>query len=189
MARKAQQRPAKPKIAIIGDGETEKIYFSDVKDTDRPEDIDLFPALPSKKGDYAKVLGSAIGLAEQYTRVFALVDKDTVIQDGHLKDYVTTKAAAEAKGVIVLEIGPCFEFWLLLHFVATIRSFTRCNEVVEAHAIAAGKKLTIGRPDDNPHFPRADVFEFFEWYIRPDRLKLLEEGKVWPKRLDFICLV
>ena len=110
MGRKIQLRPAKARIAIVGDGETEKIYFSDVKDTDRPSDIDLYPALPAKKGDHSKVLDKAISLAEDYTRVFALIDKDTVINDGMEKAYLAAKSMAETKDVIVLEIGPCFEF-------------------------------------------------------------------------------
>jgi hypothetical protein len=131
MGRKVQQRPAKPRIAIVGDGETEKIYFADIKDTDRPGDIDLFPTLPAKKGNYTKVLGTACALAEEYTLVYALIDKDKVIDDGTGKEYLTARRVAEEKGVVVLEISPCFEFWLLLHFVSTSRSFTRCDEVVD----------------------------------------------------------
>lgn len=212
MGRKVQLRPARPKIAIVGDGETEKIYFSDIKDSDRPSDIDLYPALPARKGDFKKVLDTALVLSEEYTRVFALIDMDTVIRDGKGKEYAAARAAAETEGVIVLEMGPCFEIWLLLHFVQTTRSFTRCDEVVDeirkpgripgyeksqkwlvkAHlyanykerlhlAIAAGKRLAKDRPADNPHYPRADIYEFFAWYIQPERLKLLQDGSVWPR--------
>jgi hypothetical protein len=212
MGRKVQQRSTKPRFAIVGDGETEKIYFSDVKDTDRPDDFDLFPSLPAKKGDYAKVLNSAIALAEEYMRAFALIDKDALINDGKEKEYQAARQAAETKGVVVLEVGPCFEFWLLLHFVATSRSFTRCDEVVEAlrkpgripgyeksqkflvkarlyanykdripFAIRSAKKLRMDRPEGNPYYPRADIYEFFEWYCHPERLNLLQEGKIWPR--------
>lgn len=212
MARKPQQRPTKPRIAIVGDGVTEKIYFADVKDTDRPDDIDLFPALPAKSGDYSKVLNSSMILAEDYTRVIALIDMDTVINDGKGKAYHAARKLAEAKGVVVLEVGPCFEFWILLHFVGTSRSFTRCDEVVQElrkpgriagyeksqqylvkarlyanykdrikYAIATAKKLAKDSPEGNPHYPRADIYEFFEWYRHPERLKLLRVGKVWPR--------
>lgn len=219
MGRQVHIRPAKPRIAIIGDGETEKIYFSDIKDTDRPGDIDLFPSLPAKKGDYTKVLGSAVALSEEYNLVFALIDRDTIIREDKESEYRKAKSAAESKGVVVLEISPCFEFWLLLLFVATSRSFTRCDDVVEElrkparipeyeksqkflvkerlyakykdripAAIKAAKKLAESRPGGNAYYPQADVYEFFEWYFHPNRLKLLEEGKIWPKIKELIRL-
>jgi hypothetical protein len=133
MARKLQERKGKPRVAIVGEGETEKIYFADVKDTDRPADIDLFPTLPARTGDYSKVLEKAVELAtdEGYVKVFALIDMDTVINDGKEQPYAAAKQVAETKGVIVLENNPCFEIWLLLHFTPTSRSFTRCDDVVD----------------------------------------------------------
>lgn len=73
MARQSRHRQEKPRIALVGDGETEQIYFSDVKDTDRPTDIDIFPALPKKKGSYKNVLNRAMELAPDYAKVFACI--------------------------------------------------------------------------------------------------------------------
>lgn len=129
MARHSKHRMEKPRVAVVGDGQTEQIYFAEVKDTDRPTDIDLFPSLPSKKGSYKSVLQKAMELAPDYTKVFALVDLDTVISDGLETEYAAAKKAAEEEGVIVLENNPCFEIWPRLHFGLTTRSFTRCDEV------------------------------------------------------------
>jgi len=130
MARTSRHLQVRARVAVVGDGQTEKIYFSEVKETDRPADIDLFPALPRRSGSYKDVLAQAKTLATEYTRVFALIDIDTVITDGHEQAYPADRAAAEALGVIVLENNPCFEIWPLLHFVRTGRPFANCDQVV-----------------------------------------------------------
>lgn len=129
MARASRHLPIRARIAVVGDGLTEKIYFSEIKDTDRPADIDLFPALPRRSGSYKVVLAQAVALATDYTRVVALIDMDTVISDGHEQAYAEDRAAAEAAQVIVLENNPCFEIWPLLHFVRTGRPFANCGQV------------------------------------------------------------
>ncbi|KAA2238616.1 RloB domain-containing protein [Chitinophaga agrisoli] len=129
MARVTLTQQHRNTVAIVGDGQTERIYFSDVRDTDRPANLSIFPDYPRKIGHYKGVLDRALALQETYDRVYALVDLDKVIQDGQQACYARDKAAAEAAGVIVLENNPCFETWLLLHFMHTGRSFTSCKEV------------------------------------------------------------
>ena len=132
MSRRLARIPPKPRVALVGDGQTEQIYFTNIKDTDRPSDLDLFPDLPVKPGSYRSVLKKALQLTEdyEYERVYALIDMDKVISDNRQAEYEKDKRAAEAKGIIVLENNPCFEFWLLLHFLKTSKSFTACNDVI-----------------------------------------------------------
>jgi hypothetical protein len=47
MDRKSKRKIAKPRVALVGDGQTEQIYFFDLRETDRPSDLDIFPDLPS----------------------------------------------------------------------------------------------------------------------------------------------
>ncbi|THU35801.1 RloB domain-containing protein [Niastella caeni] len=84
MTRKPRRIPSKPKVALVGDGQTEQIYFANVNDTDRPSDLDLFPDLPMKPGSYKSVLNKAVQLVEEYEyeRVYVLIDMDKVISDG-----------------------------------------------------------------------------------------------------------
>jgi hypothetical protein len=130
MGRPIKKQPARRTVAIVGDGETERIYFSDVKDTDRPANLSIFPDYPRKIGSYAGVLERAIQLKNNYDDVYALIDMDKVIQDRQKDVYYGDKAKAESAGVIVLENNPCFEMWLLLHFVKTAKLFKNCSEVV-----------------------------------------------------------
>jgi RloB-like protein len=129
MARQSRHKVEKPRVAVVGEGQTEQIYFLEVRDTDRPADIDLFPSLPAKKGSYKNVLQKAMELAPDYRRVYALIDMDTVISDGLEAEYAMAKKAALEEGIIVLENNPCFEIWPRLHFGLTTRSFACCDEV------------------------------------------------------------
>jgi hypothetical protein len=129
MPRPPKRQQSRYTVAIVGDGQTERIYFSDVIDTDRPSNLSIFPDYPRRIGNYKGVLDRAIILAEDYSRVYALIDMDKVIHDGRQVEYRVDKAAAVGKGVVVLENNPCFEIWLLLHFVYTGKIFTGCNQV------------------------------------------------------------
>jgi hypothetical protein len=86
---------------------------------------------PRKIGNYKGVLVQAESLVGNYNHIYALIDVDKIIQDNRQASYQLDKAAAEAAGVVVLENNPCFEIWLLLHFVHTGRLFSNCNEVSE----------------------------------------------------------
>lgn len=131
MARITKNKRYRDAVAIVGDGQMERIYFSDVRDTDRPDNLSIFPDYPRKIGNYKGVLDQARSLTENYTHVYALIDVDKVIQDKQQVAYERDKKTAQAEGVIVLENNPCFEVWLLLHFVYTGKLFTNCNEVSE----------------------------------------------------------
>ncbi|GAA0544651.1 RloB family protein [Chitinophaga japonensis] len=128
--RKQQQQ--RNTVAIVGDGQTESIYFFDVRDTDRPKHLTIFPDIPGRIGNYKGVLGRAIALTDEYDHVFALIDFDKVLQDNQQEAYSRDKKQAIAAGVIVLENNPCFEIWLLLHFLHTDKLFNNCKEVEES---------------------------------------------------------
>jgi hypothetical protein len=130
MARQAgTQRQQRYRVAIVGDGQTERIYFSDVRDTDRPANLAIFPDYPGKIGDYRGVLDRATVLLDSYNRVYALIDMDTVIRQTQLPAYNQAKGLAQTAGIIVLENNPCFEIWFLLHFLQTGKLFNNCDEV------------------------------------------------------------
>lgn len=130
MARRIRPQQPRNTVAIVGNGQTERIYFADVRDTDRPKNLFIFPDFPRKLGSYQGVLDRAIELSADHSRVYALIDLDNIIQDAQLQEYGNAKALAEISGVIVLENNPCFEMWLLLHFVYTGRLFDDCNGVM-----------------------------------------------------------
>lgn len=133
MARDNRNKQARQTIALVGDGQTERIYFANVRDTDRPKNLSIFPDYPRKIGSYKGVLDRAHHLVgEGYDQVYALIDMDKIIDENRLAEYRHNKTIAEQAGIRVLENNPCFEIWILLHFVQTGRLFANCGEVVTA---------------------------------------------------------
>jgi hypothetical protein len=193
MRRNTGRRRARYTVALVGDGFTESIYFSDLRDTLRPERLHIAPEFPGRFGSYAGVLDRAIELTENYSRVYAMIDMDAVIAQQQTAAYLQHKGNAERQGVIVLENNPCFEIWLLLHFIRTGRLFQNCGQVVSAlrrhmpgysknlkyaeaarlfaslhdrlpQAIENAGILEENRDEHDALYPRAEVFRFFEWF-------------------------
>lgn len=196
MRSKRNIQPKRHLVAIVGDGQTERIYFADVQDTDRPDNITIFPDQPKRIGNYQGVLERAISLTGTYDEVYALIDMDKVIQEKQQQGYAKAKAEAGKAGVKVLENNPCFEIWILLHFERTGRAFKNCESVTErirsryisnydksqrflvaarlyrnhsekiqTHAIPNATFLEQGREERDEHYPRAEIYRFFEWYF------------------------
>lgn len=131
MARHTKNKSTNKTVALVGDGQTERIYFANVRDTDRPANLDIFPDYPRKIGSYKGVLDRAVKLKNDgYDHVYALIDMDKIISENKLIAYRIDKQSAELGGVIVLENNPCFETWILLHFSSTGKLFTSCDNVI-----------------------------------------------------------
>lgn len=79
MARQGNPQQKRYRVAIVGDGQTERIYFDNIRDADRPGNLVIFPDSPKKIGNYKGVLERAEILTEDYDRVYALIDFDKVI--------------------------------------------------------------------------------------------------------------
>jgi hypothetical protein len=193
MARSTQRRSPRFSVAAVGDGYTEGIYFTDFRDSERPDNLRVLPDFPGRIGSFAGVLDRAIELAENYDRAYALIDMDAIVAQRQHNNYQQHKARANRAGVIVLENNPCFEFWLLLHFQQTGRLFQNCDQVItelrryipgydknlkflEAarlfanlkdrlpQAMANAAALEADRDGHDLLYPRAEIYKFFQWY-------------------------
>ncbi len=203
MARKANPVNTRKVWAIVGDGSIEQIYFQHLKNEESLRDIDIRPELPSrsgKGGGFMKVFASVDNQVKLgYDKVFCLIDLDKVIEEGKQVQYEREKSKARAKGVVVLENNPCFEFWLLLHFKTSGRHFTCCDDVVrdlkrhlpsylktlEYHrrenlykklkvqmiekAIPNAKQLERDRKEKDDRHPRGEVYKLIEQLLEETR--------------------
>jgi hypothetical protein len=123
-------KPTNKRIAVVGDGQTEKIYFDKLKEVEGLRNVSLKPDLPKNVGSYKGVFDKAESLyAEGYDEVYCLIDMDKVLSDNTLAKYLTDKKRLEKKGIIVFESNPCIEFWFLLHYVRTTKPFSNCESV------------------------------------------------------------
>jgi len=126
-----------PAFAVVVDGETEIWYLQMVKRNERDIRVNIKPEIPNKKSieEQYKLVCDLAG--KEFTKVFWLIDLDTVISE--------TKAAPKGKkspikkfeeyrtefidnypNVVVVVNNPCLEFWFLLHFEKTSKSFDTC---------------------------------------------------------------
>lgn len=88
MARNPKNKRTRETVALVGDGQTERIYFANVRDTDRPTNLAIFPDYPRKIGSYKGVVTHAVALKENgYDHVYALIDMDKIIHENRLVEY------------------------------------------------------------------------------------------------------
>lgn len=135
MARRGKKRVLRKRIAIVGDGHTERIYFHQMSQYEDlgVSGIDIKPELPDNKG-WSKAIDRASQLAEDgYDRVYAIVDLDVIYQkdliDAFKSKWEVVKERSKNK-VKLIRCYPCFELWFLLHYSDTTKLFRNCDECV-----------------------------------------------------------
>lgn len=143
--RKKKTPPSKEAYVIIVDGATEVCYFNMFKRYERNQKnlrINIKPELPSKKSlseQYNYVLQSA----ENYTKVFWVVDLDVILKETKeaqkgtqtpLQEFDQCRKSLEKdfENVVVIINSPCLEFWFLLHYENTAKFFDTCKKAATA---------------------------------------------------------
>lgn len=165
-------KPTNKRIAVVGDGQTEKIYFDKLKEVEGLRNVSLKPDLPKSVGSYKGVFDKAENLYEQgYDEVYCLIDMDKVLSDNTLAKYLTDKKRIEKRGIIIFESNPCIEFWFLLHFVRTTKSFSNC-ESVEREL----QKYIPNYTKNQQYLVQSNIYKT----LKPNLLKAFENGK-WIK--------
>jgi len=129
-------QPQKTNFAIVVDGKTEVWYFQMLKRNEPSLQVNIEPKIPQKKSlseQYKKVCE----LAENFTKVFWIIDLDVVIAETRsakkgsksqikiLEEYLNV-LENDFKNVITILNNPCLEFWFVLHFEQTTKYFDKC---------------------------------------------------------------
>lgn len=127
-------------IEVFCDGETEKQYVESVRSKLRNESVTFhIHPLFGRADRFEDVFEEIQSLldTEEYKHnmlIFYITDMDTIHAQKKFKDYNQMKqkclASPDArKRLFIIETRPCFEFWLLLHYVHTTKPFACCDEV------------------------------------------------------------
>lgn len=136
MARTNKKRKLLRRVAVVGDGVTEKIYFEQLKELERIKGVVIKPELPnksSKGGSYKKAINTAKSLAEEgYDHVYCLIDFDTVLSENKLVEFMQELRHTDNKKITVYINNPCFETWVLVHYEKTGKAFADCEAVGKA---------------------------------------------------------
>ena len=123
MARKTKGRLPKFQVAIVGEGETEWFYFSNMRQYEKFT-FKVAPDLP-KHSDYKSIINTARKKRDEgYDIVFCVLDLDRIIaNDTEKKGYLIEKARTKANnGIEFIETMPCIELWFLIHFLENYSS-------------------------------------------------------------------
>lgn len=133
--RTSQGRSERTTILIVGEGqETEPNYFHGLK---KEEVVSAKFAVKVRKGhgrsaedvvneviDYKK---GARARDQEYDEVWCVLDVEGPSKRDSLNRAVTL---AEKNGITLCLSNPCFEIWLLSHFVKQARSYNDCDAVI-----------------------------------------------------------
>lgn len=132
-SRRERRRSERPVILVVVEGETEEGYFRYAKGRLRAQW--LVVEKPSRNDPFNLVLAAkrrATQLAKQGLAVRPWVVFDAEArQDEEARGYGKAIAQAEKYGIGVANSSPCFEYWLLLHFVPGVQVDTPTEAVSE----------------------------------------------------------
>lgn len=131
MSRRKKNRKLKKRILIIGEGKTEKIYFTDMKEQEETSFV-IIPELGKKgRSDFANIFRKAEECAEFYEFVYCVLDLDVICNKFQTNSYddKKNKLLKKNKNIKIIESHPCFEEWILLHFEYFAGSCEKCGTV------------------------------------------------------------
>lgn len=175
LKRKAARREAYKKILIICEGEkTEPNYFEDVREYYRLNTVNV-----EVRGDCGSDPMSIINFAKQrfreekdagdpFEQVYCVFDKD-----GHstYAQAINTLTSSSPKDTFfAINSVPCFEYWLLLHFIYTTRPYTALPDNSPANQVLTELKNYL------PNYKKGSKKTF------SDLISQLEQAKHFAKK-------
>ena len=130
--RKLPKREPYKRVLIVCEGsKTELLYFSEIRRRYRLNEANV--AVVNEGASPITVVNTALdrqkrelNFGEKYDDVFCVFDKD------EHASFDAACAIAKAKKLKLARSWPCFEFWLLLHFVYTRKPYARAGKVSPA---------------------------------------------------------
>ena len=117
MPRKTAKLHPHKTILLVVEGETEQIYFSQVRADRKISGITIVPRL-AKHSSVKHILKTALSEYEEhiYDEIWCVFDRDTIVRDGLSEDTTVLLEEARAKGIKFAQSYPSFEVWFFLHF-------------------------------------------------------------------------
>lgn len=115
MARKRETRESNTTILLIVEGETEEIYFSQMKSCERLRSVTI-KAKKAKRSDPVQILDEAIKAngEDVYDFIWCVFDCDVLEHPSERFTQLYNQAKDE--NILFAESFPCFEIWFLIHF-------------------------------------------------------------------------
>lgn len=129
MARKTKTKKQNITILLIVEGETEQIYFSQLRSYERLTGINVVPKLAKRSSPYYNMKYALDASKEGiYNAICCVFDRD-VLDQARPKDFDKVYKDAKKAGILFAESLPCFEVWFLLHFIIPQKYYPNSNAV------------------------------------------------------------
>ena len=164
-----RKQPIKQVLSFVVDGECEYWYLQMLKDDERSLNIHLSPEIYKKstlKEQYKRV----VELAKDSEKVFWVVDFDVIYKETReaksgkktaLQEFQELHNKCKRNNKIVVVVNnPCFEFWVLLHFLYTNRFYENYKALL---------------PDLQKHLPNYEKTEKYFVRTSPNIYRRLKE--------------
>ena len=118
------------RVLIVVEVETEKVYFQAVRRFLRLRGADVVvfnPAStdPTGMARFAKKQAKE----NDYDEIWIVCDMETPVSE-RIRQFEQCKSSPEFKGIQFIASNPSFEFWYVLHFHATTKSFDNAAQVI-----------------------------------------------------------
>lgn len=117
---------------MVVEGQTEQIYFSEMKSLERIPGITITPKL-AKHSSAKTILEAAIRECKEgaFDSVWCVFDRDTIFGDGISKDLQALFDEAERLDIHFADSMPAFEIWFLLHYEIPKRFYKNQDDAIK----------------------------------------------------------
>lgn len=129
MARLTKTRKTNPTVLVIVEGETEQVYFSQLRGYERLAGITVIPKMAKRSSPYYVVKQAIEAINDEaFDMIWCVFDRD-VLSNTKPADFDEIYREAKRKDIRFAESLPCFEVWFLMHFVIPSKYYSNAHAV------------------------------------------------------------
>lgn len=139
MPRKTNTKKPNKTVLLVVEGETEEMYFRDIKAKGRFIGVTVKP-IKAKHSDAKAIINEGIKNVSKskgsqvYSSVWCVFDGDTIVNgtEKFQQDVIKLQQKAKENGVKLARSTPSFEVWFLLHYAIPQRYYPSQDKVIDA---------------------------------------------------------
>ena len=133
MPRKTNRIQSNTTILLVLEGQTEQLYFSEMRIIERIPGITIIPKM-AQHSDLFHVLKNAKTENETgaYDSVWCVFDTDTLITNKISPELTELIENCKNAGIKFADSFPAFEIWVLLHYEMPKLTYNNQNEVIKS---------------------------------------------------------
>jgi hypothetical protein len=133
MPRKTNKIQSHATILLVLEGQTEQLYFSEMRIIERIPGITIIPKM-AQHSDLYHVLKNAKIENETgvYDSIWCIFDTDTLIKNSISSELAKLIGKCKDLGIKFADSFPAFEIWFLLHYEIPKITYTNQNEVIKS---------------------------------------------------------